>query len=62
VSGGLTGHPIKVGDMAMFDPAAQRWTELPATPDRPQTASDPVWTGTELLTLTTKGQLLAFRR
>ncbi len=45
----------------MFDPAGQRWTELPATPGRPEITSDPVWTGTELLTLTTNGGLLAFR-
>jgi hypothetical protein len=62
VSGGLTAHPIMPGDMAMYDPATQRWTELPATPGHPQLTSDSVWTGTELLTLTTKGQLLAFHR
>ncbi len=58
---GPTAHPILSGDMAMFDPAGQRWTELPATPGHPEITSDPVWTGTELLTLTTNGGLLAFR-
>jgi hypothetical protein len=62
VSGGSNAHPIKSGDMAMYDLATQRWTGLPATPGQPQITSDPVWTGTELLTLTTKGQLLAFHR
>ena len=46
----------------MYAPATKRWTELPATPGHPQITSDPVWTGTELLTLTAKGQLLAFHR
>jgi hypothetical protein len=64
VSGGTgpTAHPILPGDMAMFDPATRRWTELPATRGHQEITSDPVWTGTELLTLTTKGQLLAFHR
>lgn len=59
---GPTAHPILPGDMALFDPAARRWTELPAAPGHPQITSDSVWTGTELLTLTTRGQLLAFHR
>ena len=57
---GPTAHPILPGDMAMFDPATQRWTELPATPGHSQATGDSVWTGSELLTLTTDGQLLAF--
>lgn len=57
---GSPAHPILSGDMALYDPAAQRWTGLPATPGHPAMASSPVWTGTELLTLTTAGSLLAF--
>ena len=59
---GSPAHPILSGDMALYDPAAQRWTGLPATPGHPAMASAPVRTGTELLTLTTAGSLLAFRR
>jgi hypothetical protein len=62
VSGGSTAHPILSGDMAMYDPATQRWTELPATPGHPQMGSAPVWTGTELLALTTAGNLFTFHR
>jgi hypothetical protein len=59
---GSAAHPILSGDMAMFDPATGRWSELPATPGHPEMSSTPVWTGTELLTLTTAGTLLAFHR
>jgi hypothetical protein len=46
----------------MFDPATGRWTGLPATPGHPPIGSTPAWTGTELLTLTAAGSLLAFHR
>ena len=59
---GSPGHYILSGDMAMYDPATRRWTTLPATPGHPMITATPVWTGTELLTLTTAGALLAFHR
>jgi hypothetical protein len=59
---GPTGRPILSGDMAMFDPATQRWTGLPATPGHPPLAGSAVWTGTELLNLTEAGALFAFHR
>jgi hypothetical protein len=59
---GSTAHPILSGDLAMFDPATGRWTTLPATPGHPELTATPVWTGAELLTLTTAGALLAFHR
>jgi hypothetical protein len=59
---GSPGHSILSGDMAMFDPATQRWAGLPATPGHPQLAGGSVWTGTELLNLTEAGALFAFRR
>jgi hypothetical protein len=62
VSGGSTAHPILPGDVAMYDPATERWSRLPATPGHPQLSATPVWTGTELLNLTTAGQLFTFYR
>jgi hypothetical protein len=59
---GPTGHYILSGDMAMYDPATQRWTVLPATPGHPPLAGSSVWTGTELLNLTEAGVLFAFHR
>jgi hypothetical protein len=59
---GPTGHYVLSGDLAMYDPATQRWTELPATPGHPPLAGSSVWTGTELLNLTEAGALLAFHR
>jgi hypothetical protein len=59
---GPTAHPFLPGDLAMYNPATRHWSTLRATPGHPQAASTAVWTGSELLTLTTKGQLLAFRR
>jgi hypothetical protein len=56
---GGTAHPLLSGDMTLYDPAAGRWSDLPATPIHPLLAT-PVWTGAELLTLTANGQLLAF--
>ena len=46
----------------MYDPATRRWSGLPATPGHPQMSSAPVWTGTELLNLTTAGKLFTFHR
>ena len=48
-----------VGDVALFKPSASRWTPLPAVPGHPSLSVTPVWTGTELLTLTNAGRLLA---
>jgi hypothetical protein len=59
---GSPGHYILSGDMAMLYPATQRWTGLPPTPGHPMITTTPLWTGTELLTLTTAGSLLAFHR
>ena len=59
---GPSGRPSLSGDMAMFDPATQRWTGLPATPGHPPLAGSSVWTGTELLNLTEAGALFAFHR
>jgi hypothetical protein len=59
---GPSGRPVLSGDMAMFDPATQRWTGLPATPGHPPLAGSSVWTGTELLNLTEAGALFAFHR
>jgi hypothetical protein len=59
---GSPAHPILSGDMAMFDPATGRWTGLPATPGHPEMGATPVWTGTELLTLTAAGTLFTFHR
>jgi hypothetical protein len=59
---GSRAHPILSGDLAMFDPATGRWTTLPAAPGHPELAATSVWTGAELLTLTTAGALLAFHR
>jgi hypothetical protein len=59
---GSPGHYILSGDMAMYDPATGRWTTLPAMPRHPELTATPVWTGTELITLTTAGSLLAFHR
>jgi hypothetical protein len=60
------GHAIIAvsasGDLAMYDPATRRWSGLPATPGHPQPTSVSIWTGTELLTLTMAGKLLALHR
>ena len=57
---GSPGHSILSGDMALYDPATRRWSDLPATPGHPAVASTPVWTGTELLTIASAGTLFAF--
>jgi hypothetical protein len=56
------GINIQPGDMALFQPAASRWTGLPVVPGHPSLSVNPVWTGTELLTLTDAGHLLALHR
>ena len=55
-------HPLPLDATALYDPAARRWTRLPTPPDHPALAATPVWTGTELLALTARGNLLAFSR
>lgn len=56
------GVRIRPDDMAMYIPATKHWFRLAAAPGRPAVSVTPVWTGTELLTLTDRGRLLAFRR
>ena len=56
------GVRIRPDDMATYNPATKRWFRLAAAPGRPAVSANPVWTGTELLTLTDRGHLLAFRR
>jgi hypothetical protein len=56
------GVRIRPDDMAMYNPAAKRWFRLAAAPGRPALSVAPIWTGTELLTLTDSGRLMAFRR
>ena len=53
------GISIRPGDLALFKPATSRWTGLPAVPGHPSLSVVPVWTGTELLTLTDAGRLFA---
>lgn len=55
-------HPLPLDAMALYDPATNRWTRLPATPRHPSLAAIPVWAGSELLALTGNGELLGFRR
>jgi hypothetical protein len=59
---GPHGPNIRPDDMALYDPADGKWSKLPVPPHRPGLDTVPVWTGTELLTLTTKGNLLALRQ
>jgi hypothetical protein len=57
------GINVRPGDMEMYQPAAARWTGLPAVPGHPSSLSvTPVWTGTELLALTDAGRLSALHR
>lgn len=57
---GINARP---GDMEMYQPAAARWTALPAVPGHPSSLSvTPVWTGTELLALTDADRLFALHR
>jgi hypothetical protein len=53
---------IRAGDTELYDPADRSWQRLPAPPGRPSIAAAPVWTGSELLVLTSSGRLLAFGR
>jgi hypothetical protein len=46
----------------VFAPTTSRWTALPVVPGHPSLSATPVWTGTELLTLTDAGHLLALHR
>jgi hypothetical protein len=55
-------HPLPLDAAALYDPAANRWTRLPAPPGHPAFAVIPVWTGSEMLALTIRGNLLAFSR
>jgi hypothetical protein len=55
-------HPLALDATALYDPATGRWTLLPTPPGHPALAAIPVWTGTELLALTARGNLLAFSR
>jgi hypothetical protein len=55
-------RPIRVDDMAGYDPATGRWRSLPAPPGYPPLAAPPIWAGTQLLEVTNSGELLAFRR
>jgi len=59
---GGPGVRIRPDDMALYIPATKHWSRLAAMPRRPALSVTPVWTGTELLTLTDSGHLLAFRR
>jgi hypothetical protein len=54
---GTHNHP---DDMAVYDPAAHRWANLPAPPGRPPMAAAPIWAGNQLLLLTESGRLLSF--
>jgi hypothetical protein len=58
ISGG--GIDIRPGDMALLDPATRRWRTLATVPGRPVLTATPVWTGSEMLALTSTGKLLAF--
>ena len=55
-------RPIRIDDMASYDPAAVRWRSLPAPPGYPPLAAPLIWAGTQLLEVTNSGQLLAFHR
>jgi hypothetical protein len=59
VSASGPGVGIRPGDMALFKPTTASWTGLPAVPGHPSLFATPVWTGTELLTLTNDGHLFA---
>jgi hypothetical protein len=50
---------IKRDEIVEFNPATGRWRQLPPPPGRPSAATEPVWTGTELLFLSYHGGLLA---
>ena len=59
VLSGLGTH-VRPDDMALYDLAANRWTNLVAPPGRPSMAATPVWAGRQLLLLTASGRLLSF--
>jgi len=55
-------HPLQPDAIALYNPDTNVWTRLPTPPGHPALAAIPVWTGTELLALTARGNLLAFSR
>jgi hypothetical protein len=58
---GTPNHLIRPDAVALYDPGRKSWHSLPAPPGKSFTlASEPVWTGSELLVLTSSGRLLAF--
>jgi len=59
VLSGLGTH-VRPDDMALYDPAANRWTKLAVPPGRPSMAATPIWAGRQLLLLTASGRLLSF--
>jgi len=59
-SSGGSHTTVGPGIMALFNPASRRWQHLPTPPGYPHlSAVLPAWTGSELLMLTARGQLLA---
>lgn len=60
---GNPGHYVlQEDDMALYNPSTRGWTRLPAPPGYPKLAAPPTWTGTQLLELSTTGQLASFHR
>ena len=51
---------LREDDMALWDPAADRWRHLPAPPGYPRLSSPPVWAGRQFMLLTASGGLLSF--
>jgi hypothetical protein len=51
---------IRPDAMALYDPSTSTWSKLPAPAGYPPLAAPPVWTGTQLLELTSTGALLSF--
>jgi hypothetical protein len=58
----VAAYAPATGRWRVITPAAARWTGLPAVPDHPSLSVNPVWTGTELLSLTDSGRLFALHR
>lgn len=63
-----TGGTVRPGATADYDPVTRHWHSLPdaalalSGKGAPGFTGSPVWTGTEVLQLSSNGQLLAFRR
>ena len=55
-----SGSNIRPDDMALYDPAANRWTKLVAPPGQPTMAANPIWIHNQFLLLTVAGELLSF--